>query len=141
MKLLLPALLLLALGTAACDGSGGGRSPSSQPPVAGSLGPFTASDARAVVSGVCDMRDPAMGLDRANTVFFEQVHDRLHVLAAAVEPIDRTVSADLFEAKEKVELDLDDDALPASYPGDVTSLLGAVDAALDTAGLPATGCS
>ena len=141
MKRLLPPLVVIALGTAACGGYGGGPTPSPQPAVSGSGGTFTASDASAVVSGVCELQDPQIGLDRANTIFFERVHEHLHVLAAAVEPIDRNVSADLFEAKEKVELDLAEDALPASYSGDVKSLLGAVGAALDDAGLPSRGCT
>ena len=141
VKRLLPPLVVITLATAACGGGGGGPTPTPQPAVTGSGGTFTAGDATTVVSGVCDMQDLQIGLDRANTIFFERVHEHLHVLAAAVEPIDRNVSADLFEAKERVELDLAEDPLPASYSGDVKSLLGAVGAALDTAGLPSHGCT
>jgi hypothetical protein len=141
MRLLVSAFLSLSLVATACsEGSSIGPSLSPEPSITSTLGPFAASDANAVISGLCELNDPDIAVDGANTIFFEQVHSRLHVLAAAVEPIDRSVSGALFEAKQKVELDLAAEALPASYPEDVMSLLEAVAAALDTARLPSTTC-
>ncbi|HEV8564962.1 MAG TPA: hypothetical protein VGR41_08600 [Actinomycetota bacterium] len=140
MKLLFSAFLLLSLVAACSEGSSIGNSLSPEPSITSTLGPFAASDANAVISGLCELSDPDIAVDRANTIFFEQVHSRLHVLAAAVEPIDRSVSGALFEAKQRVELDLAAEALPASYLEDVKRLLEAVAGALDAAGLPATTC-
>jgi hypothetical protein len=133
------AVLLASLLAACGDAStSGGAAPG--PTVTGSLGAFDTSDAAAVVSGLCELRDPEISRDDANTTFFEQVHSRLHVLAAAIEPIDRPASGTLFEAKEKVELDLQGPQLPASFGDDVSSLLEAVTKALDVAGLPSGRC-
>lgn len=140
MKHLVSVLLSLSLLVACSEGSSSRDSVSPEPSITGTLGPFAASDAAATIAGLCELQDPQVTLDRANTIFFEKIHSRLHVLAAAVEPIDRSVSGSLFEAKQKVELDLAENAFPASYPEDATSLLEAVVAALDATGLPSTGC-
>ena len=140
MRLLVSALLSLCILETACSGSSIGDFVQPQSSITSTLGPFAASDAAAVIPGLCELSAPEVTVDGANTIFFERVHSRLHVLAAAVEPIDRSVSGALFEAKEKVEVDLARDALPASYPDDVTGLLEAVAAALGAAGLPSTRC-
>jgi hypothetical protein len=139
MRPTVSAVLIVVLFAACGDASSSGPSEAG-PTVTGSLGAFDTGDAAAVVSGICELRDPAITRNDANAIFFDQVHERLHVLAASVEPVDRPVSGAVFEAKEKVELDLEGDQLAASFEDDVASLLQAVVRSLDTVGLPSGRC-
>jgi|GEM_PF-1620635 len=130
-----PALAVLL---AACGGRGG-RAP--EPTASGSLGTVTASDARVLVAALCELEGPAAtDPDRAGRIFYDRAHEALHVLAAAVEPVDRAAAAALLVAKERVEADLAGPGLSDAFPDHAAHLLEATRAALGAVGLPAPSC-
>jgi hypothetical protein len=130
-------LVALALVGPACDGSDDRAEPS--PPPSGSLGPVSPETADEAVLGLCAIAG-ATERDEAEATFADRSHQTLHVIAAAVEEVDRAVAAELLEAKQAVEADLTEPVLPAGFPDHVGSLLDATRAALDTLGLDAPDC-
>jgi hypothetical protein len=129
------ALMLLA----ACAGGGTiAASPAASGP-SGSLGVVTAQAAAAAVSALCQMRGAA-DRDAANGVFYDRAHSTLHVLAAAVENVDRVSTGQVLVTMQRVEADLEADALPASFAGDASALLESVRSALAAVDLPAPRC-
>ncbi|MFB3738980.1 MAG: hypothetical protein ACE14W_08445 [Candidatus Velamenicoccus archaeovorus] len=137
------AAMTLAIATwASCGGGTGsvdGSSPSPLP--SGSLGVVEPGAARAAVEGLCRIAAQDTG-DRAaaTTVFFDRVHEELHVIAAAAQPRDTDAAARLLEAKERVESDLAASRLPPGFAEHVTTLLGATRGALRSLGLEAPPC-
>jgi hypothetical protein len=129
-------VLALALPLAAC---GGGPGPPPEPTARGSLGVVTAADARALVAALCRVAALA-GTDpgEAGRTFRDRAHDELHVLAAAVEPVDRAAAAALLVAKERVEADLSTGA--GGFAAHAAELVRATRGALRAVGLPAPGC-
>lgn len=130
--------LVLALLLTAC-GAGAGRAP--EPTASGELGVVTASDARALVAALCEVAARA-GTDPegAGRTLHDRAHEELHVLAAAVEPVDRAAAAALLVAKERVEGDLGSDGPPTPFAEDAADLVEAARAALRAVGLPAPPC-
>lgn len=84
----------VALAVTAGDGSDDEASPSA---------------ATAVHGGLCRALQAAEAGDReaARAAFFDRSHDGLHDLAARAAEIDRSLAADLLEAKHQVEAHLD----------------------------------
>lgn len=102
---------------------------------------MTLADATATVRGLCDMKTiPTTDPDSANGIFYDQVHEELHVIAAATQEKDRVAAGRLLQAKEKVEADLLDHPLPDPYPADAKALEQAARAALEVIGLSAPAC-
>ena len=128
------ATLLLA----GCGG-GSGQPASSASGPSGSLGVITAATAADAVGAMCELRR-TVDRDEANALFFDRVHQTLHVLAAATEVVDRIPAAGLLEAKQAVEADLQAETMPPSFSADVADLLGATGDALATVDLPDPGC-
>jgi hypothetical protein len=128
-------LLALVLAASACDGEA-----SEPPPLpSGSLGPVRPDAVDEAVLGLCDIVDATIRGEAVAT-FADRSHQTLHVVAAAVQEVDRGAAADLLEAKQVVEADLAEPALPAGFAGDVESLLGALRDALGAIGLEAPDC-
>jgi hypothetical protein len=124
--------LVLALLAVSCSGSG-------DPPPAAGTGPVAPAEADRAVIALCALggeTDPAA----ANARFQDRAHRTLHAVAAEAERVDRAASAALLQTKQRVEADLAEPALPASFSDDVEALLVALRAALDTIGLPAPEC-
>jgi hypothetical protein len=133
------ALVLLAL--SACGSKGGARDTPTPSGPSGSLGVVTAAEASAAVRGICTMEttttsDP----DTANAIFYDEVHEELHVIAAATQVKDRVAAGNLLQAKEKVEAELLGHPLPDAFPADVKTLEEATRAALDAIGVTAPPC-
>lgn len=63
----------------------------------------------ALVAAVCDAQQPADSPDEARRVFNSQAHGPLHDLARDAVEADRTVAAQLHEAKYRVESALAED--------------------------------
>jgi hypothetical protein len=126
-------LLVLALGANGCDRSPEGTAPS------GSLGPVTAEAADGAVAGLCEL-PAATDLASANATFQDRSHQTLHVIAAAAEVVDRPAAAALLAAKQRVEADLAEAALPDGFGDDVEALIVATRAALEAIGLDAPAC-
>lgn len=96
---------------------------------------------RALV-GLCVARDQAVRAPaRVRTAFFDRSHDTLHVLANALEKLDRALTARLLEAKNTIEADLAFDPPPASLAADLDRLIVATRAGLRRLDEPAPGCA
>lgn len=131
-------LLLTACDSARDDGDpDGGVEPTSLP--SGSLGVVTSEAADRAVLGLCDLVHET-DIVQANTTFLDRSHETLHVIAAAADVEDRIASSALLEAKQRVEADLAEPAVPDGFAVDVRFLLQAVRAALDVIGLDSPGC-
>ncbi len=134
------AVVGLAL-LAACGGYGADDQHPSPPP-SGALGPVTQVAADRALLGLCVIAaELTDDLDAASTVFFNESHDELHVIAAATEATNRGAAGALLEAKQRVEADLGGTELPAGFADDVASLLAATRGALEAIGLEASDCS
>jgi hypothetical protein len=131
------AILLTACGGNAAEPS---ASPATPLP-SGSLGVVTADAASAAVLGLCDVRSGLSTDPQGAAATFEnEVHEELHVIAAATEVQDREAAATLLQAKEKVEADFADPAAGGDAGPDVEALLSAVRSALTAIGLSAPDC-
>lgn len=60
--------------------------------------------------------------DAARRHFFDRAHDQLHTVARALEDVDRAQAAQLLQAKERVESELQNP--PATLPDDLRRLAG-----------------
>jgi hypothetical protein len=130
-----------ALALAACGGYGDSDQVTTPPALpSGSLGVVTSDAAVTTVQGLCDVRD-APDAPAANATFYDRTHQELHVIAAATEEQDRAKAASLLEAMQRVEAELERPLLPAGFPTDVESLVGATREALASIGLDAPGCT
>jgi len=138
-------LLALSVTAALLAACGGGTAEPSATPTApapsGELGVVTPEAASAAVLGLCDVRS-GLSTDPQGAVatFENQVHEELHVIAAATEVRDREAAATLLQAKEKVEADLADPATAAGSGADIDALLSAVRSALTAIGLSGPDC-
>ena len=93
------------------------------------------------LTGLCVARDQAAATPtRVRTTFFDRSHGTLHVLARALENVDRRSTAQVLEAMFRVEADLAFDRPPASLTADLDRLIGATRAGLRRLGEPAPGC-
>ena len=132
-----PLVLALAILAGACGGPGTQDHPS--PPPSGSLGPVTQEAAGEAILGLCEIVGPT-DPGAAATTFFDRSHQTLHVIAAATEVVDREAAAALLEAKQVIEADLGQPALPEGFSADSGALLEATRAALASIGLDAPAC-
>ena len=60
--------------------------------------------------------------DAARRHFFDRAHEQLHTVAKALEDVDRPQAAQLLQAKERVESELQ--SPPATLPDDLRRLAG-----------------
>ena len=119
-------LVLLVLVTAAC---GAGKSADDD------------AYGRAL-AGLCVARDQARHIPtRVRTTFFDRSHGTLHVLARALENVDRHLTARVLEAMNRVEADLAFDRPPASLAVDLDGLIVATRAGLRGLDEPTPGCA
>ncbi len=93
------------------------------------------------VAGLCAAADEARAgdVDDARATVFDQSHDDLHELADEAAGDDRAAAADLLEAKESVEADLEDPS--ASLADHLDTLVDATRVAIRATGAPVpAGC-
>ena len=93
------------------------------------------------VAGLCAAARHARAgdVDDARTTFFDQSHDDLHQLADETAGDDRAAAANLLEAKETVEADLEDSS--GSLADDLDILVETTRAAIRATGAPVpAGC-
>ena len=96
---------------------------------------------RAAMAGLCNARDRA-ALDRsaAKAIFFDESHDRLHDIAAALERIDRSASSDLLVAKQRIEADVTAPTPSPSLAGDLDHLAALTHESLTRLGVTSVPC-
>ncbi|HEX7463905.1 MAG TPA: hypothetical protein VF382_03300, partial [Actinomycetota bacterium] len=80
-------------------------------------------------------------IEKANSVFYDRVHDELRVIVAAVEPKHPPLATALLQARGRVEVDLANIEVPEGFVDDVLALLSATRDALEAIGLPRPGCA
>jgi len=94
------------------------------------------------LAGLCVAHDQAGRTPtRVRATFFDRSHGTLHVLARALENVDRRSTARVLEAMYRVEADLKFDRPPASLPADLDALIAAARAGLRRLDEPAAGCA
>lgn len=76
------------------------------------------------LEGVCQARAQAVAgdVEPARRTFFDRSHDTLHVLALALEPVDRAKAGELLLAKQLVEADLESTPVRDALPKDLGRL-------------------
>lgn len=126
------AVVVVGLAVARCSGDSDGPDPS---PSATAVSQTVADDA---VLGVCDAiaalpDDP----DGAEAAFLDRAHQAIHLVAAAVQPLDPATAGELLVAKQAVEADL---ALGPPALDHLETLLAADRAAVRRLGLVAPEC-
>lgn len=129
-----PWLVLVAVALAACGGSlpaSGSDVPTGSPPAGPSLG--------AASEGLCAALAALPDAASAERAFVNQAHDALHALAAAPS-LDRSASARVLEAMDRVEQDFDAAAGGAGLGADLEALHSAADDALGALGIQVTPC-
>lgn len=77
----------------------------------------------------------------AEARFFDRSHETLHVMARALEDVDRPLAARLLEAKQKVESDLSGLASGDRVADDLDRLVEASGAGLDRLAVPVPPCA
>ncbi|MGH9040073.1 MAG: hypothetical protein ACRDZ3_07570 [Acidimicrobiia bacterium] len=93
----------------------------------------------AVMEGLC--RAAEAGEDaKAAEEDFARVHTDLHVVARALQEVDRGAAADFLKAKQKVEDDFRRLARPAERTPDLRRLITATDAGLELLEVTVTPC-
>ncbi|HZA27503.1 MAG TPA: hypothetical protein VE915_07655 [Actinomycetota bacterium] len=131
MRRLIVAVGLTVLATA-CTGTGQKTDSTAQ----GSSSP------QAAVTGLCEAQSLASGggLDEARQVFQDQSHAYLHQLAAELQERDRSLAAELLEAKQQVERALQAGADPELLADLIGRLRAVVESALASMGMANVGC-
>jgi len=100
-----------------------------------------ASSLREAVTGLCAALERLPVDPRAaRDAFYSRSHDRLHMIATAVQEIDRSTAASLLQAMAVVEERLARRAFPASLGGDLHRLVAATRAALRALSIPSEPC-
>lgn len=124
-------VMALALLAASCNGS------DDRPPDS-----ITVAGERVAVAPLVDAHaalcEAASRPLSAQPLFFDRAHDSLHTVARAVEDVDRAQTAELLQAKEKVETELA--AAPVSLPGDLLRLAEVYRASLGRLAIAAQPC-
>src|SRR5205085_8773642 len=101
-------LLALALPLVGCDGSAPATTPAptTGPTILVAGDPVPVAQMTDALANLCIARDEAGDRPRAAEArFFDRAHATLHLIARAVEDVDRPLAARLLEAKQKVEGD------------------------------------
>jgi hypothetical protein len=100
-----------------------------------------ASSLREAVTGLCAALEHLPADPRsARDAYYQLSHERLHMIAAAVQEIDRSAAASLLQAMAVVEEDLARPPFPASLAGDFDRLVTATRAALGALSIPTEHC-
>jgi len=94
------------------------------------------------LAGLCVARDQAGRTPtRVRATFFDRSHGTLHVLARALENVDRSATARVLETMNRVEVDLASDRPPTSLGADLDRLISTTRAGLRRLDQPASGCT
>lgn len=125
------AVVALAILAAACGGNG--ASGDKTITVAGQ--PVAVASLLDAHAALCE---GAAAPDAARRLFFDRAHEQLHTVARALEDLDRAQSAQLLEAKERVESDLVNP--PPTLSDDLRRLAGVYRDSLGRLAITAPAC-
>ncbi len=130
----LRAAIAVTVVLAACTGSKRAASPAPPP------SPVPARAAELVTDGLCRLQSHGKPDEEGARIFFGEVHDTLHAIAAEVQERDRATVARLLEAKAAVEGPLGGAVDEPAFADKVDELQRRTAQALGVLGLPASGC-
>ena len=118
----------LAAGTVSCGGDDG-------PPTSVRVGEedIPATRMADALQGVCLARSQAAAgnVVAARRTFFDRSHDTLHLLALALEAVDRQKAGEVLLAKQLVEADLESTPVRSALPQDLARLAAVTRSGLD----------
>jgi hypothetical protein len=99
-------------------------------------------DPQAAVEGLCEAETLASGglVGEARRVFQNQSHAYLHELAAQLQDRDRSLAAELLQAKQRVESSLQGGANPELVASLIGGLRAVVESSVAAVGLKNVGC-
>jgi hypothetical protein len=102
----------------------------------GSRGP------QAAITGLCEAQSLASGggVGEARQVFQDESHAYLHQLATELQESDRSLAAELLEAKQQVERAFQAEGDPELLTDLITKLRQVVEAGLASIGMANVGC-
>jgi hypothetical protein len=131
-----PALLLVALLTACSGGSSGADTIE----VGGE--PVPASQLVGAAAGLCQAAGEARSdLATARATFFNRSHADIHVIARALESVDRSQAGRILTAKQRVESELLSEGPPApTLAADLRRLFAATRSGLRRLDVPVPDC-
>jgi len=100
------------------------------------------SRTQVAVEGLCEAETLAAGglQDEAQQVFQDQSHAYLHELAAQLQERDRALAGQLLEAKQEVEVALQEMSDPETLAIRIGALRAVVESAVAVMGLTNVGC-
>jgi hypothetical protein len=137
------ALLPVLAVAPACDEGGDRRAPDTTGPtivVAGE--PVPVAHMTDALDNLCTARrDAPERPQAAEARFFDRSHETLHVIARALEDVDRPAAARLLEAKQKVEADFSGLASGDRIADDLGPLIEATARGLDRLAVPVPSCA
>jgi hypothetical protein len=135
-------VLALALTAGSCrsETAGGPAEPGTTVVLAGE--PVPVSRLTAAVDGLCTaLRQAPANPKAAEATFFDESHATLHVVARALEDVDRPAAAALLEAKQQVEADFSAGlASGGRVSDDLRRLVDATRAGLTRLEVPTQAC-
>jgi len=110
--------------------------------VGNGVAPVPGSELTAAVGDLCAARQQADAHPAAAaSTFYLRSHARLHLLASALEPVDRARSGALLEAMYAVERDIAAPRQPPALPGDLAALGRQAGSGLTALRLPRPSCT
>ncbi len=134
-------VVLILSAALSCGADDGAADAGAAPTASGSLGVVTQAAADRALEGLCTLSTGSQTFADASSLFFDRVHEELHVIAAAAQVGHRTQAARLLQTKEEVEADLQGGTtLPDGFQDDVAALLDATRGALAAVGMSAPTC-
>lgn len=128
--------LIVAIGLVALVSACTGTDREADSTAQGSRGP------QAAVTGLCEAQSLASGggLDEARQVFQDESHAYLHQLAGELQERDRSLAAELLEAKQQVERAFQAEGDPELMTDLIVRLRAVAEAALASMGMASVGC-
>ena len=134
--------MLLLAGTACTDDGDPSPPDTTGPTIVVAGDPVPVARLTDAVENLCTARaDAPHRLRAAEARFFDRSHETLHLIARALEDVDRPLAARLLEAKQKVEADFSGLASGDRVADDLGRLIGATRAALDRLAVPIPPCA
>ncbi|MEA2932986.1 MAG: hypothetical protein QOI56_1771 [Actinomycetota bacterium] len=104
--------------------------------------PVAVAQVTDALANLCTARQEAPDRPQAAEArFFDRSHTTLHLVARALEDVDRSLAARLLEAKQKVESDFSGLATGDRVADDLGALIEVTRAALDRLAVPVPPCA
>jgi hypothetical protein len=135
-------LVLLVAGPACVKVDTADPPPTTGPTIVVAGDPVPVAQMTDALANLCLARDEAPDRPQAAEArFFDRSHTTLHLIARAVEDVDRSLAARLLEAKQKVEADFSGLASGDRVADDLARLVDVTGDGLDRLAVPLPPCA